>query len=148
MSDDNTPKVDAATLLANLKNKTEPVAPEAQVPVEPPVAPVQEVEYQQYTSARVSTCLITPSGKRVNFTNYQYYTNDPEIVRYLDAEIARGLSNFTKGEMLTADELDPETAKRRKIIDEFKASQEGREFGNTKDVSERTNVLSSSEVAN
>ena len=34
------------------------------------------------------------------------------------------------------------------IIDEFKASQEGREFGDTKPESERTTALSSGQVAN
>ena len=164
---DNNPKVkiDTATLLANLKNKADPHIPLPAVEaapvipavapapvVDPPVLPVVEIApaelYQQYTSSRVSTCLITPTGKRINFTNYQYYTKDPEIVRYLDREIEGGLKVITKGKKLTAEELNPEAAKKREIIEEFKASQEGREFGDTKDVSERTTALSSDQVAN
>jgi len=177
MSDD-TPKIDTATLLADIKKKANkaaaegaveaaPVIPEAPAVVEQkpaegavvetmlagiaaamPPAVAEAPEYQQYTASRVSTCLITPTGKRINFSNYQYYTKDPEIVAYLDTEISRGLIGFIKGKMLTAAELDPETAKKREIIDEFKASQEGREFGNTKDISERTTALSSDHVAN
>ena len=112
-----------------------------------PAAPVVVDLYQQYTSARVSTCLITQSGKRINFTNYQYSTKDPEIIAYLDREIANGLIGFTKGKRVTAEELNPEIAKKRKIIEEFKASQEGREFGNTKDVADRSTALSSDQVA-
>ncbi len=169
MSDDN-PKIDTATLLADIKKKANKsaaleVAPEVSVvesatpnadkllasviaPVVTP-APVESVaEYQQYTSSRVSTCLITPTGKRINFSSYQYYTKDPEIVAYLDAEISRGLIGFIKGKMLAAAELDPEAAKKREIIEEFKASQEGRDFGGTKPKSEQSTALSSDHVAN
>lgn len=162
MNDTPKVKIDTATLLANLKNKADPdvsvsspaveVAPvEASLdpPAIVPAVPAVPVElYQQYASSRVSTCLITPTGKRINFTNYQYYTKDPEIMRYLDREIATGLKVITKGKKLTADELNPEAAKKREIIEEFKASQEGREFGDTKDASDRTSALSSDQVAN
>lgn len=149
-SKDPQEKVDAATLLANLKDKTNP---ESSTPPVVPVVPdapakTNEDKYQQYNSSRVSACLITPTGKRINFTNYQYYTKDPEIVAYLDSQIQQGLSGFVKGNLLTAAELDPETAKRRKIIEEFKASQEGREFGDTKPKSERVITITSDEVAN
>jgi len=163
MNDTPEAKIDTATLLADIKKKANKAAAlkvpvveaaptiEAAQPipaVAPPDPPAQVAEYQQYTSSRISTCLITPTGKRINFSNYQYYTKDPEIVRYLDKEIAQGLRGFVKGKILTAAELDPEAAKKRKIIDEFKASQEGREFGNTKDVAERTAALSTDHVAN
>jgi len=162
MSNENKVKVDTAALLANLKNKANPegsapvvetvvetdpvVVPTAAAPVVIPTPVVDQ--YQQYTASRASTCLITPTGKRINFTNYQYYTKDPEIVAYLDREIASGLRGFTKGKVLTAEELNPEAALKRKIIDEFKDSQEGREFGNTKAVEDRTTALSSGQVAN
>lgn len=163
MTATNAPKIDTATLLANLKTKADTPA----VPVEvaavssavTPAAPVIKeaaspdspelvAEYQQYTSARISTCLITNKGKRINFSSYQYYTKDSEIIRYLDKEIAAGLGGFVKGKLLTAAELDPEATKRRKIIEEFKASQEGREFGNTKPKAQRNSALSSDQVAN
>ena len=175
MSDD-TPKIDTATLLADIKKKANKaaaleVAPAVEAaPVVPEPAPVieaaklhpaglaglaeaaktpeLEAEYQQYTSSRNATCLITQSGKRINFTNYQYYTKDPDIIAYMDTELKNGLRGFRKGKKLTATELDPEAAKKREIIDEFKASQEGREFGNTKPKSERTTALSSDHVAN
>ena len=159
--------VDTSTLLANLKSKANPEAPiveatsgvataaatEAPPAIDAVVDAIvatadPEESYQQYTASRVSTCLITPSGKRVNFTNYQYYTKDAEIIAYLDQEIKRGLIGFTKGKVLTVAELNPEAAKRREIIEEFKASQEGRDFGSTKPESERSTALSSDQVAN
>lgn len=57
------------------------------------------------------------------------------------------MKGFTKGKVLTAEELNPEAAKKRAIIDDFKASQEGREFGGSKNKSERTIALTSSQVA-
>jgi hypothetical protein len=149
----NDPKVDAASLLANLKNKSDSEVPTEKVaPVSPVLSnpnPATSVpEYQVYNSSRISTCLFTTSGKRINFSNYQYYTKDTEIIAYLDREIKDGLTGFTKGKMLSAEDLNPEAAKKREIIEEFKASQEGREFGNTKRVEERTNALSTDGVAN
>lgn len=178
MNDIPKAKIDTATLLANLKNKAKPEVPAVEAapvvpelataidlgvkkleaagvevaPVIPATAPpvIAELvaEYQQYTASRVSTCLITPTGKRINFSDYQYYTRDPEIIQYLDKEIKAGLIGFIKGKLLTAAELDPEATKKREIIEEFKASQEGRDFGNTKPESERTAALSSDQVAN
>ena len=132
---------DVETVEANPVIKTEMIGAKSLAP------PALVAEYQQYTAAKVSTCLITSTGKRINFTNYQYYTKDPEIIRYLDREIANGLIGFIRGKMLTAAELDPETAKKREIIEEFKASQEGREFGDTKSIAERTTALTSGQVA-
>lgn len=129
---------DLETVQVNL-----PELPAAEVP-----KVKEKAEYQQYTASRVSTCLITPTGKRINFSNYQYYTKDPEIIRYLDKEITAGLKGLIKGKVLTASELNPEAAKKREIIEEFKVSQEGREFGSTKPESERTTALSSDQVAN
>lgn len=176
MNDKTEQKIDTATLLANLRNKANPEVPAVVAapavlepesapaisaadefnlsagiaPPDPPAPVVAEpvAEYQQYTASRVSTCLITPTGKRINFTNYQYYTKDPKIIRYLDTEISRGLKGFIKGKVLTAEELNPDAAKKREIIEEFKVSQEGREFGNTKPESERSTALSSDHVAN
>ena len=139
-------KVNTDALLANVKKKA--AAPDPAPPVAPAPAVKEKAIYQQYTASKVSTCLVTPGGKRINFTNYQTYTKDPEIIAYLDAEIAGGLTNFTKGKLLTAEELNPEAAKKREIIEEFKASQEGREFGDTKAVADRSSALSSDQVAN
>lgn len=94
--------------------------------------PEQEPEYQQYSSSRISTCMIVPGGKRINFTNYEYYTKDPEIIAYLDKEIAAGMRVITKGKMVSQDDLNPAAALRRKTIEEFKASQEGRDFSESR----------------
>jgi len=88
----------------------------------------EKAEYQQYSSSRISTCMIAPSGKRINFTNYEYYTKDAEIIAFLDGEIDAGIRVITKGDLVTKSELSPAAALKRKHIEEFKASQEGRDF--------------------
>jgi hypothetical protein len=116
-----------------------------------PTAPVeQEAEkiFQHYSSSRVSTCLVTTAGVRINFTNYEYYTKNPDIIEYLNEAIAVGLRGITKGEMVSKDELSPMAALKRKHIAEFLASQKGRDYGDTKDKSQRTKTLTTDQVAN
>jgi hypothetical protein len=93
-------------------------------------APATQVEelYQQYTCSRVSTCLITPTGKRVNFTNYEYYTKDPDIIEYLNAEIQNGIRGIKSGQQVKAADINPMAALKRKHIEEFLASQDGRDY--------------------
>ncbi len=90
-------------------------------------------QYQQYTSSRISTCLITPTGKRINFTNYEYYTKDPEIIAYLDNLIKARVRGFTKGAVVTAEDINPMAALKRKHIQEFLDSQAGRKFDSLKE---------------
>ena len=108
--------------------------------------------YTQYTSSRISTCLITPSGKRINFTNYEYYTQDLENISYLDREIDRGIRGITKGKQVTEADINPLTAQKRKHIEEFLASQTGRDFSSGKLSKEeavtQSSIMSSKEVAN
>ena len=108
-------------------------APEADAKKEAPEAKKEATgsgkkEYQQYQSARVSTCLVTPAGQRINFTNYNFYTKDADTIAYLDGAIEKGMRAISKGEKLSADEINPAAAAKRKIIEDFKASQEGRDF--------------------
>ena len=129
-----------------LKNKTTPPTEEA------------KKEYQSYSSARISTSLVTPTGKRINFTNYAYYTNDEEIISFLNREIKLGCPAITKGDRLSADEINPAAAEKRRIIEEFKVSQEGRDFSGEFAMEERikrgkvsgsgTGTLTTSGVAN
>lgn len=109
-----------------------------------------EPEYQQYASTRVSVCLIAPGGKRINFANYEYYTKDPELIAFLDKEIAAGLRGFTKGKLVRAKDINPAAALKRKHIEEFLASQEGRDFTSAQAdpavVAKKAGVLSSAGV--
>lgn len=112
---------------------------------------VGEPEYQQYASTRLSICLIVPGGKRINFTNYEYYTKDPEIMEYLDTQIAKGLRGYAKGKRVRAEDINPMAALKRKHIEEFMASQEGRDFtsrlADPEKIAQKAAMLSTSGVA-
>lgn len=102
--------------------------PAPTVPAQPVMKDSSIKEYQQYSSARISTCLVTPSGIRINFTDYSYYTSNKEIIAYLDKTISDGSKAIKRGMLVSADEINPAMAAKRKIIEEFKASQAGRDF--------------------
>ena len=108
--------------------------------------------YTQYTSSRIATCFITPGGKRINFTNYEYYTQDLENISYLDREIERGIRGIIKGKQVTAEDINPLSAQKRKHIEEFLASQAGRDFSSGKISSQeaamKSSIMSSADVAN
>jgi hypothetical protein len=123
---------DATDAIKKMKAKSKeeaPAAPAYEAPkLEPKAAPEPENIYQQYTCSRVSTCMITPLGKRANFTNYEYYTKDPDIIEYLDAEIEFGVRGIKKGALVAAEDINPMAALKRQHIEEFLASQEGRDY--------------------
>lgn len=110
-----------------------------------------DAEYQQYTSARIAASLITPEGKRINFTNYEYYTKDTDIMEYLNNQIAKGLKGFKRGKMVRASEINPMAALKRKHIEEFLASQAGRDFSSgtlsPEEVRKKSSILGSGGVA-
>ena len=114
-----------------METEAEAVPEQEQKPAEIGVGAVTEgpkAEFQQYTSALVATCLFTPTGKRINFANYEYYTKDSEIIEYMDAQLKIGLRGFKKGEIVLAEDINPMAALKRKHIEEFLASQVGRDF--------------------
>lgn len=119
-----------------------------------PAATAKDKElYQHFTSARISTCFITPGGKRVNFTNYEYYTKDPEIIAYLEKEIASNpRCGVTVGEKVAAEDINPMAALKRKHIQEFLESQKGRDFSaanvTEEEKQKRASIASSADVAN
>ena len=84
--------------------------------------------FQQYSSARQSCSLITPTGARINFTNYEFYTKEPAFIEYIDSLIDSGVRGFKKGKAVHASEVNPMAALKRKHIEEFLASQTGRDF--------------------
>lgn len=102
--------------------------PEVVEPVAPVLKDTSIKEYQSYTSARISTCLVTPGGIRINFTDYSLYTKNEDVIEYLNKTIKDGCKAIKIGERLSADEINPAAAFKRKVIEEFKASQEGRDF--------------------
>ena len=80
-------------------------------------APVKAT-HQHYNSARSSVRLITKDGGKIAFAGFKFITNDPDIITYLNDEIAKGLPGITKGELLTSDESDPMVALKARIIKE------------------------------
>jgi hypothetical protein len=106
--------------------------------------------YQQFSCNRVACCVITPSGKRVNFTNYEHYTKDPEIVEFITEQIYLGARGFTKGAVVPAEDVNPQSAMKRKIIEEFLLSQKGRDFTSGSVTAEEllrsSSIMSSSQV--
>lgn len=130
----DTPKVDTAKLMADTKAKAAaetpaetPVIPATPV-VTPPVTKPSGDGFQQFSCVRQSTCLITPTGKRVNFTDYEYYTKDQEIIDYLKQQIEAGLRIIKVGAVVSAEDINPAAALKRKHIKEFLESQEGRDY--------------------
>lgn len=83
-----------------------------------------DTEYQCYASSRPSMQLITTKGKRIAFVSSQFITTDRDIIEYLDDEISRGLNLVTKGKPMTADEIDPMSALKKKHIAEYLAKEQ------------------------
>jgi hypothetical protein len=109
----NTPNT-ASSLLASLK---------AKAAADAVTAPVEQ-EFQQYKSARPAVRFVTSVGLRITFTNFQFLTQNPDAIDYLDLEIARGLQGITKGEVLTTSDLDPMQSMRKKVRAELLAELE------------------------
>lgn len=85
----------------------------------------QSVMWQQYKSARPSVRTITSSGKRICFTNYEYFTREKDVVEWLDSEISNyGLPGITKGELMSTSERDPMEKLKKQHIAEYLAAEE------------------------
>lgn len=74
--------------------------------------------YQTYVSTKSSTKLIDPKGKVAIFRNGMLYTNDEDIISWIDSEIKNSSAfggTITKGKRISADELNPIVALEKKI---------------------------------
>lgn len=114
-----------------------------------------EQSYQHYSSSRIAMRMITPTGKRITFTNFTFITADDEVIAYIDSEIAQGLREVKKGKRMTHAEADPMQALKRQIIKEYeadKAKQAAKPAEEKKDLGSseqgRINALSTEGVAN
>jgi hypothetical protein len=128
----NTPNT-ASSLLASLKAKAETDAATAPV----------EAEFQQYKSAKPAVRFVTPVGLRITFTNFQFLTQSPDAIDYLDLEIARGLQGITKGGVLATSDLDPMQSMRKKVraelLAELQEQAKNEVAGLSKDMGETKN---------
>lgn len=75
-------------------------------------------EYQTYLSSLQSHKLIRTDGKVLHVVGYKYITKDPEDIKYLDEEIAKGLIYIRKGDKVASSAADPMAALRKKIEEE------------------------------
>ncbi len=121
----------AAVLSEKLKNKaiTPSNAITENTPIQvariEPSVPVEEVRWQQYTSARRAIRTFTDKGKSIKFTNYEYFTREKDVAMWLDSQIAiNGLPGVTKGKLLTSSERDPMEVLRKQHIAEYLKDQE------------------------
>ena len=127
-----TTNITASTILANLKAKEDTKED----------APV-EAQFQQYRSARPAVRLVTHSGLRLTFTNFQFLTQSEEAIAYLDSEIAKGLQGISKGDVLTTSDLDPMQSMRKQVraelLAELKVAAANEAVGNSRDMGETEN---------
>jgi len=125
---------------------------------DPPPTKV-EPKFQHYASSVRSVKLLTDTGKKITFVNFQFITQDEEIIAYLDKEIAcSGIKGFTKGAFITAEEADPMSAVKKKWKEECKAEmraeQEKKALGEIPDMgdtrtdkSKKFNAVTTSTIA-
>jgi len=103
---------------------TSPTATSVNLTAATATAPAKvEIKYQHYHYAKAATQMITPTGKKFSFVNYKLVTADPEIISFLDEQIAAGLNVVTKGALLTSKESDPMRAIKDAAIEEYKKEQ-------------------------
>ena len=117
-----------------------------------------EKEFSHYKSSRPAVRLITPTGIRIKFVNFELLTEEEAVIEYLDAELkVNGLPGISKmTEKVTLSDRDPmkrlEKELRIKIKAELRQEAIDLAEGKTRDMgkTEQTglNVLSSSDVAN
>ena len=82
-----------------------------------------EVKYQHYQCATQSNKMLTTTGKKIEFVNFQFITCDPDCIEYLNDEINRGLRNVTKGKLMTREEANPMSALKAEWKKEWEAEQ-------------------------
>ena len=117
------------------------------------VDPRPDITYCCFITSKPAINFITESGKKVKFTGYRYITADPEIIDYLERQIAAGIRGLTKGDSIISKETDPMEAVRREEALKVLAEQEERArravMGETENMGESENFqkfLNSSDV--
>jgi len=80
--------------------------------------------YTVYKSSMENHKMITPTGGTLLVKNYQFATYKPEIIAWLDSEIAAGFPYLKKIGTKTAEELDPMYEYKQAAIAEYKEKEE------------------------
>ena len=104
------------------KKESNPVKTEEQVTTEN----LQKAQmFQHYKCSRPSTRMITSCGKKIVFAKFELYTQDEDIIAYLDTEIKQNkMLGITKGSLMSVEDKDPMAALKRQHYEEFKKEQE------------------------
>lgn len=77
-----------------------------------------EKMFQEYRSSRLAMRVVTNKGIQCIFNGNRFFTDDPEVIEYLDYEIKKApMLGVTKGEMVASSARDPNKA----FMDEVKA---------------------------
>jgi hypothetical protein len=118
-----TPEGDALQASANALEANKKTAAESVATAAAALDPLAPIKYQHYSSSRVSTRLVTPAGRPIAFAHYKFITSDQECIDYLDDEIAKGLRDVVKGELLTHEESDPMAVYKKQVIAEYEAGK-------------------------
>ena len=85
----------------------------------------EQQKFQHYKCARPSMRMITSAGKRINFAKFELFTQDEDIIAYLDAEIKINPNvGVIKGALMSVEDKDPMAALKRQHYLEFQQQKE------------------------
>ena len=76
--------------------------------------------YQTYNCSLPSMKIVKEDGGIITFSNNLYYTAEEEEISFLDQYIELGGSFVTKGQKMTAEELNPEAIAKKKMKEELR----------------------------
>lgn len=87
-------------------------------------------QFHQYFSNRMRLTIVTPRGKQLYFNGFTYVTDKADEIEFLDGEIAAGNKMlYVKEEqkVVTAEQLDPVAAIKKKAVEEYLAAQQSQQ---------------------
>lgn len=88
--------------------------------------------YHQFSSTIKSCRMVMPDGRGISFVNGVYTTDREDEIVFLKTEIKNRHPHISEGAQLTAEDLDPMAALKRKIIEDYEREKAlGRDMGST-----------------
>jgi len=84
----------------------------------------EERKFQHYSCAKQTMRTFTDTGRAITFINFQFITDDEDLIEYLNTQIAkRALPGIAKGASMTSEEASPMSALKRRLRLEILAEQ-------------------------
>jgi len=108
---------------ANSKNSAKPEAKKVAVESTPALEAAKEVIYQVYKSSRPNQRIAMETGKLITIVASKFITCQEDEIEFLDKCVASKFPGLTKADEVTASDLDPMNALRKKFFAEFAAAQ-------------------------